>query len=164
MALLVFCKRLNTTGTVTVCISEAGVSKKAVTVNASDLPADLSWVFFKFTATYTSTGLSTVSIGVKGSSAANAEFHRNGTAGNWSRIIRRTTTGSIAAADTPYIIGDLTGAGTSATSTVTQDGTASTAWGEINIGNIGSLVSGTTASTNYLLQMAGDVVTWLAER
>jgi hypothetical protein len=81
-----FLKRLNTTGTVTVALSDDNgvTATRSVTVNASDLPADESWVFFKFGSTLTLDGGTDYRVGVVASDADNALIYRNATAGSRS--------------------------------------------------------------------------------
>ena len=160
--LLLYCVRVNTTGTVSVALSDDNgtTATREVTVNASDLPASASWVFFKFGSTLTADGGSDYKVKVKGSSAGNATFFRDATAGNWARIIRKSDTASIATTDVVYICDELTGAGTKNDITVTMDSTATTAYGDVNIGQGGVLSYGTSASTNYYLKLTGNLNVW----
>lgn len=169
--LLLFCLRNNTTGTVDVALSDDNgtTATRSVSVNASDLPVNAGWVFFKFGSTLTLDGGTDYKVGVKASVSNNATFFRNATAGNWTRLLRLTTTATAAAGDVMYIVGDLTAAGTLATRTYTMDSTASTDYGTgsdgtadngIEIGNGGVLTYGTTASTNYYLKLSGSLNVW----
>ena len=160
--LLMHCARVNTTGTVTVGISDNSGSTwvREVTVNASDLPTNASWVFFKFGTTLTGDGGTDYKVGVKASSTGNATFWRDGTTGNWARYIRTNTTATIATTDVTFICDELTGAGTKNDITVTMDSTASTTYGEVNIGQGGVLSYGTSASTNYILDLGGNLNVW----
>lgn len=172
-----FLKRLNTTGTVTVALSDDNgvTATRSVTVNASDLPADESWVFFKFGTTLTLDGGTDYRVGVVASSADNALIYRDSTAGNWARMVSTTLTGAPAATDTMLIVGEWTGAGASSSYTVTMDNTATTDFGTntstgaptqtnartfngVQIGQNGALTWGTSAATNYYLRVSGDVV------
>lgn len=175
-----FLKRLTTTGTVTVALSDDNgvTATREVTVNASDLPADESWVFFKFGTTLTLDGGTDYRVGVVASSADNALIYRNATAGNWARMVSTTTTGAPAATDTMLIVGEWTGAGASSSYTVTMDNTASTTdfgtnsssgvptqtnsqtFNGIQIGQNGTLTWGTSAATNYYLRLSGHLVAW----
>ena len=176
--IVLFLKRLNTTGTVTVALSDDNgvTATRSVTVNASDLPADESWVFFKFGTTLTLDGGTDYRVGVVASSADNALIYRDSTAGNWGRIVSTTTTGAPAATDTMLIVGEWTGAGASSSYTVTMDNTNSAVdfgtntsngpplqtiprlFNGIQIGQNGTLTWGTSAATNYYLKVSGDVV------
>jgi hypothetical protein len=176
-----FCKRVNTTGTVSVALSENNgtTATRSVTVNASDLPLEESWVFFKFGSTLTLDGGTDYRVGVLGSSAGNATFYRDATAGNWGRLVRRTAApASVAAGDTFLISGEWTAASTVTTRTVTMNSTAATDYGTgtatataptqtttqaftgLQIGQSGTLTWGTTAATNYILRLSGNLVVW----
>ena len=174
-----FLKRLNTTGTVTVALSDDNgvTATRSVTVNASDLPADESWVFFKFGTTLTLDGGTDYRVGVVASSAANAAVYRDATAGNWARMVSTTLTGAPAAGDTMLIVGEWTGAGSSSSYTVTMDNTATTDFGTnatasaptqtnpqifngVQIGQNGTLTWGTSATTNYYLKISGLLTVW----
>lgn len=155
------CNRVTTTGTVTVGLYKGTTLERQVVVNASDLPVSPSWVFFTFGTTLTADGSSTYNVRVRGSSAGNATFFRDATAGNWARALRRSTTATIATTDLTIIARELTGQGTNnGTITVTMNSTASTAYGECNIGAGGVLSYGTSASTNYILDLAGNLNVW----
>ena len=177
--IVLFLKRLNTTGTVTVALSDDNgvTATRSVTVNASDLPADESWVFFKFGSTLTLDGGTDYRVGVVASSAANAAVYRNATAGNWARMVSTTLTGAPAATDTMLIVGEWTGAGASSSYTVTMDNTATTDFGTdsssgvpnqanaqtyngIQIGQNGTMTWGTSAATNYYLRLSGNIIVW----
>lgn len=172
--------RLNTTGTFSVALSDDNgvTATRAVTVNASDLPADPAWVFFKFATTLTLDGGTDFRVGILGSSAGNARVFRDATAGNWARIISTTDTAAPAAGDTMLIVGEFTGAGASTSYTVTMDNTATTDFGNgtatatapsntspqnfngIQIGNKGTLTWGTSAATAYYLKLSGNLIVW----
>lgn len=174
-----FLKRLTTTGTVTVALSDDNgvTATRSVTVNASDLPADESWVFFKFGTTLTLDGGTDYRVGVIASSADNALIYRNATAGNWARLVSTTLTAAPAATDTMLIVGEWTGAGASSSYTVTMDNTATTDFGTnsssgaptqtnaqtyngVQIGQNGTLTWGTSAATNYYIRLSGHLVVW----
>jgi hypothetical protein len=129
--IVLFLRRVNTTGTFSVALSDDNgvTATRSVTVNASDLPAQESWVFFKFGTTLTLDGGTDYRVGVLGSSAGNASVLRDGTAGNWGRIVSTTDTAAPAAGDIMLIVGELTGAGASTAYTVTMNNTATTDFG-----------------------------------
>lgn len=161
--LLMHCARVNTTGTVTVGISDnsGGAWVREVTVNASDLPTSASWVFFKFGTTLTGDGGTDYKVGVKASSTGNATFWRDSTTGNWARYIRTNTTATAAATDVTFICDELTGAGAKTDVTVTVSGDLSaTSYGAANVGQGGILAFSTTASTTNYLKLAGDLTVW----
>lgn len=155
--------RVNTTGTVSVALSDDNgtTATRAVTVNASDLPAtDNSWVFFKFGSTLTCDGGTDYKVGVIGSSAGNATFYRDVTAGNWTRILRTNATQTPVAADNMYVVGEWTAAATETPLTVTMNETATTDYGLMDIGFRGTVTYGTVAATNYYLRLSGDLNIW----
>ena len=159
--LLLHCRRLNTTGTVSVALSDDNgvTATRSVTVNASDLPAEASWVFFKFGTTLTGDGGTDYRVGVIASSSGNAQFFRN-TAADWARYLRTNTTATAGGADVTFICDEWTAAATKTDIEVTMNSTASTAYGECNIGAGGVLSYGTSASTNYILDLAGNLNVW----
>lgn len=177
--IVLFLKRLNTTGTVTVALSDDNgvTATREVTVNASDLPADESWVFFKFGTTLTLDGGNDYRIGVKASSAGNAAFTNSITSNDWLRIVSTTLTAAPATTDAFLIVGELTGAGASSSYTVTMNNTATTDFGtntssgaptQIAPGSVngmqvcqnGTLTWGTSAATNYYLRLSGHIAVW----
>ena len=160
--LLLHVVRVNTTGTVSVALSDDNgvTATRAVTVNASDLPTAAAWVFFKFGSTLTCDGGVDYKVGVTASSAGNATFYRDGTAGNWARLLRTTADQTPIAADNLYIAGEWTAAATVTARTVTMNETATTDYGTLDIGQQGSLTYGTTAATNYYLRLSGDLNIW----
>lgn len=170
--LLLYCNRVNTTGTVTVKFSEDSgtTDTRTVTVNASDLPASPSWVFFKFGSTLTGDGGTDYAIGIIASSGGNATFYRDATAANWTHlIVTNQNPASVAAGDVFYIAGELLSAGSGNDFTVTMDSTATTDYGTgtdgtsvngMEIGKRGTLTWGTTAATNYYLKLSGSLNVW----
>lgn len=161
--LLLRVNRINSTGTVSVALSDDNgvTATRSVTVNASDLTlTDPTWVFFKFGSTLTCDGGADYKVGVLGSSAGNATFYRDGTAGNWTRILRTATTRVPVAADSFYIAGEWTAAATVTALTVTLNETATTDYGLMDIGQNGTATAGTTAATNYYLRLSGDLNVW----
>lgn len=172
-----FLKRLNTTGTVTVALSDDNgvTATREVTVNASDLPANESWLFFKFGTTLTLDGGTDYRVGVKSSDAGNATVYGNST--NLARLISTTLTATPAAGDTFLIVGEWTGAGASSSYTVTMDNTTTTDFGTdlttskpsqtnprqyngLQIGQNGTLTWGTSAATNYYFKLSGHLMVW----
>lgn len=154
--------RVNTTGTFSVALSEDNgtTATREVTINASDLGPDPGWVFFKFGSTLTLDGGTDYKVGIKGSSAGNVAVYRDATAGNWTRLLRRTTAATAAAADNLYVVGEWTAAATGTDITVTMDSTAATDYGTLDIGDRGILTWGTTAATAYILQLSGNLNVW----
>lgn len=154
---LCYCNRVNTTGTVDVIFSADGTTEtRKVTVNASDLPSDPSWVFFKFGSTYTTANAATNKILIKGSSAGNATFFRDATAGNWARILRNATTATPAAADILYMADEWTAASTKTDIDVTVNAFLSTAYGNIFVG-YGSILKFDETTDIPRLYLAGSI-------
>jgi len=165
------------TGTFKVDLQKSAVSQASVTINKTDLPDATSAspcpVFLKFTGTATGDGAATWTLvatttgtGTVTTSLASA------TTSNWTRALRTTTTQAPVATDDMYVVGELTGAGTKNTRTVTMDSIAATVYGNgavnsttvngggIHISNWGTLTYGTTASTAYILRIAGDMIVY----
>jgi hypothetical protein len=162
VGVMLSCVKKNSTGTVTVCLSVDGTAEtRTVVVNASDLPTYKSWVVFNFSS-LTSGGESTYKVMIKSSSAANATFYRDDTAGNWAHLIQTTDNQTPAANNILMIGGSFTTTSAAATRTVTMDAISSsiTIYGQVNIGWSGKLDYGTTASTNYYLELAGMLNVW----
>jgi hypothetical protein len=178
----IFCRQSgsSTTGTFSVALSEDNgtTATREVTVNVTDLPSTESWVFFKFGSTLTLDGGTDYRVGVKSSTGTTVNVFRDATAGNWGRLLRRTTTQAPAAGDTMLICGEWTAASTVTTRTVTMNSTAATDYGTgtatataptqtstqaftgLQIGQSGTLTWGTTAATNYTLRLSGNLVVW----
>ncbi|MDB5350517.1 MAG: hypothetical protein JWN86_1764 [Planctomycetota bacterium] len=128
------------------------------TVNNIDL--QIGWNFIKFSASQTLIAAKAYKVGVKHVTASSS-LYRDSTAGNWSRLLRTTTTQAPVANDQIVIAGELTGAGAGNTLTVTLDNTASTSYGttaytqSIHVSNRGTLTCATSASTAYQLKHKG---------
>ena len=167
------------TGTFKVDLQKGGVSQGSVTVNKTDLPAlvanaSIGPVFFKFGTTATGdngTNWNLV-LTTTGTGTVSYARHTTSSATFMTRALRTTTAATPAAGDDLYITGELTGAGTHNSITVTMDSTATTAYGSgvlnstsfagggIHISNYGTLTYGTSASTNYVLRVNGDVMVY----
>src|SRR5580765_2172346 len=165
------------TGTFKVDLQKGGVSQASVTVNKTDLPDVTSVIWgptlFKLTSTATGDGGSnwTIVLTTTGTNAVNYNYTNIGTT-SFTKALRTTTAATPAAADDLYVVGELTGAGTHNSLTVTMDSTATTAYGNgalnsttvagggIHISNWGTLSYGTTASTSYVLRVNGDVIVY----
>jgi hypothetical protein len=147
--------RVGVTGTVSVALSEDNgtTATREVTVNAGDLPAAQSEVYFTFSSTLTCDGGSDYKVGVKESAGGSGAFvYRDGTAGNWFHILQTSTAygAAPAAADNLHIVGFA----------VTMDSTDSTDHGTVDIGQGGSVTFGVTAATAYVLKVSGDINVW----
>lgn len=160
---LLHLRGLTALGTFSVALSDDNgvTATRVVTVNGADLPSNLAYVFFRFGTTLTGDGGTDYRIGVRNVGSTNCEVSRSATTADWVRYLRTDTTATIAATDVTFITRELTGQGTNnGTITVTMNSTASTAYGECNIGANGVVSYGTSASTNYILDLAGNLNVW----
>ena len=166
------------TGTFKVDLQKGGVSQASVTVNKADIPspyvaASISPILFKLTTTATGDGAANWTIVVTTTGSQGVQFaSATASTTNWTRALRTTTTQAPVATDDLYVVGELTGAGTKNTRTVTMDSTAATVYGNgavnsttvngggVHISNWGTLTYGTIASTAYILRVAGDVIVY----
>lgn len=146
-------------------------SVRTITFNLSELPlADFinyhgGWFFVKWSSTYTTVAAKNYKIRVSVSaSSASLRLYTNGTANNWAKLLRTTTTGAPAAGDDMHIMGEYTASGLTTSFTVTMDQTAATDYGSgltaeqesaLSISKGGTLTYGTTAATNYVLRLSG---------
>lgn len=162
--------RAGTTGTLTVKLrnSTDATDVASVTINCSDLPANSDngngfhsgWIFFNFGSQTLIAGKSYI---VRLTTSSSSQVIVYSSSGNLSRQLRTTTTAAPGSADKLIICGQWTAAATSASYTVTMDNTASTTFGTVSllesltISQNGTLTWGTSASTNYLLKIAGFV-------
>lgn len=154
-------------GTMSVRLAQAGatVAGTEVTINVSDIEAiaaQQGWYFFKFAAPVLLIAATAYTVSAKTSVVAMVNLYRDATAANWSRLLRTTTTGAPAAADSLHILGEYTAAATKTNRTVTMDSTAATDYGDgtpanpsgFTIGKGGTLTWGSTAATNYILRLS----------
>lgn len=135
-----------------------GVPDTLVVVAASDLSTvnattNNGWSVFKIPSSITLTTGTKYTVQVSGSTAGNMTTYRTATAGDWSRALRTTTTGTPAAADTLFVCGDLVSVGSVNTYTVTNDNTTTNTFGGLEISQKGILEYGTSASTNYYFKI-----------
>lgn len=160
-------RAVSPTGTISIRLATGGVlvAGTEVTINVSDIDArnlQQGWYFFKFAAPVLLLAATNYTVSAKTSNANMVNLYRNSTAGNWSRMLRTTTTGAPGAGDSAHILGEWTAAATKTDRTVTMDETASTDYGDnsktnppgITIGKGGTLTWGTTAATNYVLKLS----------
>lgn len=159
-------------GTMSVRLAQAGatVAGTEVTINVSDIESragEQGWYFFKFPAPVLLVAATLYTVSAKTSVVSMVNLYRNGTAGNWSRMIRTTTTGAPAAGDDLYILGEWTAAATKTDRVVTMDSTAATDYGGASttlvgfgIGKGGTLTFGATAATTYILRLSAILGVW----
>lgn len=159
--------RPGATGTISIRLAQAAalVAGTEVTINVSDIDSragEQGWYLFKFAAPVLLIAATAYTVSAKTSNAVQVNLYRNATAANWSRLLRTTTTGAPAAADSMHILGEWTAAATKTDRTVTMDSTAATDYGDgtpanppgFTIGKGGTLTWGTTAATNYILRLS----------
>lgn len=160
------------TFTVTLRNSTGSSDVASVTVNVSDLPYSASapslgygWIFFKFSASQTLLAATNYLVRVICSaSGSQVTLWRNGTGNNVCRKLVTTTTQAPASGDHLAICKEWTAAATGTDIAVTFNNTATTSFGPtvsggppegIVISQGGSLVSATSASTDYYLKWKG---------
>jgi len=161
------------TGTVSIELfnNTDAVTVATTTINVSDISNtggtgtyNRGWYFFKFGASQLLIAAKAYKVGFKTSVNAECALYRDATLGNWSRMLRTTTTGAPAANDQLHVMGEHTGAATGNSFTVTMDNTATTTWGPtvsggpaegFTVNKRGTLTFGTVASTNYYLKWQG---------
>jgi len=146
-----------------------------VTLNVSDLPtcstgADAKeggWILFKFAAPVLLVAGKNYNVRAKTSDATQVNLYRNGTAGNWSRMLRTTTTQAPVAGDVLHVLGEHTGAGTGNDITVTMNNTNNTQFGSgadgstaLTVCKRGTLSYGVAAATNYYLRLGGNLIVY----
>lgn len=167
------------TNTITIILRNSTTATDIATViaNVSDLPAATAgtdseggWHFFKFSASHTPNGTDSYVIRATLSSTSTAvSLATNGTANNWQRLLVRSTTQAPAAGDDLYCAQTLDGSTNPATVTarsVTMNETAATDYGTaqtntyqpaISVSKACTLAYGTTAATNYVLRVSGQL-------
>lgn len=165
-------------GTITVNLfnstGSANVAGTSVTINVSDLPtcstgnAEGGWIFFKFSSPVTLIAATAYAVQIVTSVASQVTvWAASGT--NWSRALRTTTTQAPTTGDDMIICGEWTAAATVSAHTVTMDSTAATNYGNatttpvtpaLAICQDGTLTFGSTASTNYILQLSGQMIVY----
>lgn len=143
------------------------VSVASLTINSSDIPVtggatyNRGWIFFKFGSPQLLIAGKAYKVGFKTSVTGEVTLYRDATAGNWSRLLRTTTTQAAVAGDQLHIMGEFTAAATFNTITVTMDNTATTSFGStsftqsITVNDNSVLTWGVTAATNYYLKWKG---------
>lgn len=155
------------TGTFSVRLAQGGtaVTNSTVTVNVSDIPNGIGWMFFKFSANVTLAALTAYTVQLSSSTANQVQpFRKSATASDWTFGLRTTTTQAPASADQLLVVSEWDSAGVNHSITVTLDNTAATTFGPATAGIAGLEVSsnavfqsGTSASTNYLFNLAGSI-------
>lgn len=170
------------TGTMSVRLAQGGVAVggTTVTINVSDIPDDvgtagatfqgcsIGWFFFKFASPVTLVAATLYTVQATTSNASQVNLFRDGTAGNWSRMLRTTTTAAPGAGDNWFVGGEWTAAATKTNRSVTLDGTGTTDYGgasttvaSFGVSKGGTLLAPTGASTAYNTRLSGVLMNWL---
>lgn len=157
-AIVLMCRSLNTTGTVTIGISNNGGSTtlQEVTVPVTALgQLSTQQTVFLLSSSIVGDGGTNWKIGIKGSSAGNAAFGKpNSTAANFYYTFRRNTTASLSSGDGMVIASGLAPTtGSQSSVTLTWADTASTTYAGVVVCQKGTFQVPTTASTNYTIKM-----------
>ncbi len=156
-------------GTVTITLANntnPGSNEGTLTINVSDIDASgLGWYFFKFGSSVTPNGTDAYKIGFKSSVGGEINLFRTSTAGDWSRMVRLTSSASApTTSDKLMMMGEWTAAATLTSFTITLDDTSATVYGPTVSGGPpqgmtvckgATFTFGTSASTNYTLYWKG---------
>lgn len=148
------------------------VAGTEVTINVSDIQGTAllqnGWFFFKFAAPVLLLGATAYTVSAKTSQASMVNLYRNATAGNWSRMIRLTTTAAPGVGDNWFVLGEYTAPATFTARAViwnitdaTDFGGASTTLAGAGIGANGTLICEAAAATAYLLQESAVMDVWV---
>jgi hypothetical protein len=169
------------TNTITVTLrnTTAGADVKSVTANVSDLPVcdttqrEGGWHFFRFDASTLLIAGNNYVVRCNLSATTTAvSLMTDGTAANWQRLLRVTTTQAPAAGDDMFGVGEFDGSSNPAgvvTRAHTMNSTAATDYGSANtsfevpaysLSKGYTLTNGTTAATNYILRVSGHITTY----
>lgn len=167
IAIKISTRNVAPSGTFSVRLATGGVAvtNTTVTVNVADIPAGISWTFFKFPSTVTLVGATAYSVQVTSSTNAQVTvFRKSATAGDWTFALRTTTTQAPAAGDSMIVGGEWDSAGVNSTWTVTMNNTAATQFGSTTAGtaaiecnSLSTLTWGSAATTAYILNIAGSL-------
>ena len=171
--------RTGTTGTISVSLYNntlaASVAGTEVTIDCADLPgavtaaANGGWIFFKFAAPVLLLAGNGYKVEAKTSSATQVSLFRDATTDNISRYLRTTTNQAPTTGDDMIIAKEWTAAATGAGRTVTMESTSATDYGSNSTSAVlpaqaiclgGSLVCGTSSSTNYVLRLSGHLIVY----
>jgi hypothetical protein len=164
----VLAKAVSPSGTMDVRLFNSTDSTQAalVTVNVSDIQSPGSnpitggggggWHYFKLGSPLTLTAAKAYRIDLRTSVASQVAVYRDATTTNWSRGLVTSTTAAPGASDTLIIAGPITGAGASTVITCTHNNTASTAFGQMDIGANGKWILQNSASTAYRFDQANN--------
>lgn len=177
IAVKIYARAAAPTGTIT-CklynVTDVGdVAGTIVTVNVADMPSCSSgadgneggWFLFKFAAPVLLLAAKNYDVRSQVSVAGEVTLWRNGTANNFSRMLRTTTNQAPVAGDVMIAIGEHTGAGTGNNFTLTIDSVAATDYGTgvdgstaLAIGKRATVNYESIAGFNYILRLSGSLI------
>lgn len=124
------------------------------------------WVFFRFPSTLTGDGGADYRVGIRNNGGAAARFWRSATTNDWAKYVRTNPAVNIAATDNAIIATEIYKSGVNTLTnnfTVTMNQTsAATVFGEVRVYPNGTLNWAANASTNYNLNLGGDLSIWRA--
>jgi len=156
----------STTGTITVSLwnttANAAVAGATLTIDVSDLPNSAgalvrTWAYFKFASPVTLLAATNYAVRVVTSNSTQVIIYTSAANNaNWSRGLVTTTNAAPASTDNLLITGEFTGAGTYSAYSVRMDNTNTTSFGNVYVSSYGSLIYGSSASTDFNLRLAGN--------
>ena len=170
--------RTGTTGTLTCELwnntGSSVVAATTVTINVSDLPAIVTadnnggWTVFAFSSVLLLAATEYMVQLTTSTASQVSVWAGSGGVTNWARALRTTTTQAPAAGDDMVVAGELTGAGTSNSYTVTMNSTTATDYGSgvadgtsitpaLTVSCKGTLTFAAAAATNYILRLSGNL-------
>jgi hypothetical protein len=158
----------NTAGTITIALHDtATVAGTEVTMNCTDLPQDSTtvtggWIYFKLPSpvTLASTNYQVKMLKSADASAAITIRTPTGTT-NYARQLVTTATGTPTTGDETHIAGNTDLYSGSTQFVMTMNNTASTQFGAMSISKSGHVKWATSASTAYLLTLAGPLTGYI---
>jgi hypothetical protein len=159
-AVLINVKRLLTTGTFDLILSDGTTDQRTTQINANDLPNSVNqeFVLIKLSSPFTTVG-TTLRIGVISSTSASVSVGRSATASDWYFRLRTTTTQAVATSgDTVFVAKEFTGASTSNANVVTYDNVTNTnTVVSLDVCAGGQLTWENSASKAYWLKMSAGI-------
>jgi len=165
VALKLSARAASPSGTFTVTLRNVTLSLDltSVTVNVSDLPSSGNgWQYFKFSSGQPIDPVTDYAVKVVCSATGSqVTLFRSSTTNDFSKLLVTDQNQYVAAGDQLLICGELTGAGTGNSFTVTMDNSDTTIFGAtsytdgVSVNNRGTLAYSTDGMVNYHLKYAG---------
>lgn len=137
------------------------VAGTTVTLTKADYLGYSGWLLFKFDAPVTLVGGTGYGVRVFSSVNTSMTFFRSGTANDFARCLRTTTTAAPTAGDKLIVVGEHTNSGTVNPVTITWTDTADTQFGavafpqSISVNGGGTLRASTAGASNWTLRWRG---------